>query len=49
LRTTGLTLIKLNLTTNPPQHLYTTHTYAGPQLIDETRDEQRDLHNISHG
>jgi hypothetical protein len=40
LRTASLSLIELNLTTNPPQHLHATHTDAGPQLIDKTRNEK---------
>jgi hypothetical protein len=48
LRTASLSLIKLNLTTHAPQYLDATHTNAGPHLIDEARDEERDLHMIAN-
>jgi hypothetical protein len=47
LRAASLSLIKLNLTPDPSQHLDTAHADTGPHLIDETRDEKRDLHNES--
>jgi hypothetical protein len=47
LRATRLSLVELNLTTNAPQHLDATHADAGPQLIDKTRYEKRNLHKES--
>src|ERR1043165_2648151 len=44
LRTTRLSLIELHLTPDPPQHRHATHTNARPQLIDQTRYEQANLH-----
>src|ERR1041384_1707303 len=54
LRTTRLSLIELHLTPDPPHHSppppppphprHATHTNARPQLIDQTRYEQRTLH-----
>src|ERR1043166_1999445 len=48
LPTTRLSLIKLPLPPHlppaPPQHRHATHTNARPQLIDQTRYEQRNLH-----
>jgi hypothetical protein len=40
LRTAGLSLIKLNLTSDTSQHLDAAHADAGPHLIDKTRDEE---------
>ena len=44
LRATRLPLVKLNVTTRAPQHLDTTRADVAPQLINQTRDEEGNLH-----
>jgi hypothetical protein len=39
LSTARLSIVKLNVTTNAPQHSNRTRSDAAPKLIDETRDE----------
>jgi hypothetical protein len=48
LRATRLAFVKLNLTTNAPQHLDTAHADASPHLIDQTRYEKRNPHEIAN-
>jgi hypothetical protein len=47
LAATSLSFVKLNFTTNTPQHVDTTHPDAAPHLIDKTGNEERNLHNTT--